>query len=176
MALARLDAYESSKFVRRGYLAARYSRRLELCDYKVALEERGYHVPARWLLGKHQVEGLVDNNADTFVVPNEEASGFAIDDAEDIDDSDFLIAFTEEPRVGGTRGGRHWELGYASGLRRARWPERDPRIFLVGPLEHVFTSLPLYGTNPAHPHALIDARFETFTNFLVALDNGDVAL
>ena len=56
------------------------------------------------------------------------------------------------------------------------WPERDPRIFLVGPLEHVFTSLPLYGANPAHPHALIDARFETFTNFLVALDNGDVAL
>ena len=154
-------------------MAARYSRRVELCGYRTELEERGHSVPARWLLGKHQVEGLVDSNADTFVVPNDEASAFAIDDAEDIDASDFLIAFTEEPRSGGTRGGRHWEAVYASGLRRAGWPIR---IFIVGPLEHVFTSLPLYDTNQGHPHALIDARFETFQQFLDGLDKGYVDL
>ena len=160
-----------------GYLAARYSRRAELCLYRSQLEERGHNIGARWLNGNHQVEGLTAQNADTIVIPNERAVGFAIDDAEDITASDFLIAFTEEPRSGATRGGRHWELGFASGIRHQRWPfSTAPRIHIVGPLEHVFTSLPLFEPPTAHEFALIDGRFPDWDAFLAALDDGKVKL
>lgn len=38
------------------YLAARYSRRLELCGYRAQLAEHGIEVPARWLNGSHQLD------------------------------------------------------------------------------------------------------------------------
>ena len=160
-----------------GYLAARYSRRLELCGYRAQLEERGHIIPARWLLGNHQVEGLTQDNADSYIVPIQQATDFALDDLEDIAQSDFLIAFTEPPRYGVSRGGRHWEFGFACGIRYARWPlNREPKIFLVGPLEHVFTALPIRVPGSHDPDALIDGRFPSWGLFLKALDAGEIDL
>ena len=40
------------------YLAARYSRREELCGYRADLQRLGIEVPARWLNGSHQLERI----------------------------------------------------------------------------------------------------------------------
>lgn len=37
------------------YLAARYSRREELCGYRSQLENDGHTVTGRWLNGSHQI-------------------------------------------------------------------------------------------------------------------------
>ena len=159
------------------YLAGRYSRRLELCAYRDDLERRGHDVPARWLKGNHQVEGLTAENEDSYTLPADLATEYALDDLEDIVQSDALVAFTEAPRVGPTRGGRHWEMGFACGIRYARWPlSYEPQIYLVGPLENVFTALPIRNTRHADPHALLDGRYENWSEFLAALDSGAVTL
>lgn len=37
------------------YLASRYSRRKELCEYRFQLQSIGYAVQSRWLNGDHQI-------------------------------------------------------------------------------------------------------------------------
>lgn len=161
--------------MKQGYLASRYSRREELCGYKDQLEERGYSIPARWLLGEHQVHGLEASKAieDDGPIPADLAVLFASDDVEDIRASDFLIAFTEPPRTGATRGGRHVELGLALERRNlaqvvnasfnAGWVV--PKVFIVGPLENVFCALDE-----------IEGRFSTFDKFIDALDKEYISL
>lgn len=146
------------------YLAARYSRREELCVYKAALEERGHEVPARWLLGEHQVHGVEAARAveGDGPVPAEQAVLFANDDIEDILAADVLVAFTEPPRSGASRGGRHVELGIGLGLRTSGSMSSGPTLLTVGPLENVFHALPT-----------IDGRFNDFTELLDALDAAD---
>lgn len=137
------------------YLAARYSRREELCAYKAALEEAGYQVPARWLLGEHQVHGLEAARAVEAdgPVPVDQAVLFAEDDIEDLLGADVIVSFTEAPRSGATRGGRHVEFGVALGLKRTG--AGGHRIYLVGPIENVFHALPE-----------VDARFDTWEQCL----------
>ncbi|MHB1762642.1 MAG: hypothetical protein ACYCS4_07885 [Acidimicrobiales bacterium] len=137
------------------YLAARYSRREELCRYKTDLEAAGYQVPARWLLGEHQVHGLEAARAVEAdgPVPAEQAVLFAEDDIEDLLGADIIVNFTEAPRSGATRGGRHVELGVALGLKRVGAGRHD--IYVVGPLENVFHALPE-----------IDGRFDTWEQCL----------
>src|ERR1017187_3872520 len=99
------------------YLASQFNRREELCGYRADLEARGHSVPARWLLGEHQVHGV---EAARLVqaggpVPVEEARPFAEDDIEDIEACDVFVAFTAPPPQSG-RGGRHFESGYAWSL------------------------------------------------------------
>ncbi|MCL4413180.1 MAG: hypothetical protein M1522_00285 [Actinobacteria bacterium] len=144
------------------YLAARYSRREELCEYKAALEARGHLVPARWLLGEHQVHGVEAARAVEAggPVPAAQAVLFAEDDVEDLMAADLLVCFTEEPRCEATRGGRHVELGIALGMRRLGV---GPLIVVVGPLENVFCALPE-----------IDGRFDAWAEFLAALDAGRI--
>lgn len=38
------------------YLASRYSRREELCEYRSQLEAMGHTITSRWLNGNHQVD------------------------------------------------------------------------------------------------------------------------
>lgn len=146
------------------YLAARYSRRLELCDYRSDLETRGHEVPARWLMGEHQVHGL---EAAAIVeadgpVPSDQGRLFAQDDMEDLLASDALVAFTEPPRTPlGSRGGRHVEFGVALGLRYLGHSDR--RLYIVGPSENVFYCLDD-----------VDGRFHTWQDFLKRLDAGDL--
>jgi hypothetical protein len=144
------------------YLAGQYNRREELCGYRADLEARGHSVPARWLLGEHQVHGV---EAARLVqaggpVPVEEARPFAEDDIEDIDACDVFVAFTAPPPQSG-RGGRHVESGYAYALRL--WGDRlnsddAPRLVIIGPAENIFHSLPEW------------ERFATWAEFL-----GDLA-
>lgn len=132
------------------YLAARYSRRVELCSYKADLEARGHKVPARWLLGGHQA----GNNMDS----DRQAKRFATEDLEDVLAADVIVSFTEEPRQALSRGGRHVELGVGIGLRRAQ-AVPAPKLIVVGPIENVF-----------HTLDDIDAVFGSWDELLGALD------
>lgn len=124
------------------YLAARYTRRLELCGYREQLTGLGHKVTSRWLNGSHQIDSegrpLGDTGELLFEAGAPEIDHFrwkfAQDDLEDILASETLIAFTEEPRSGHSRGGRHVELGIALGTGK--------RIIVAGPRENVFCWLP----------------------------------
>lgn len=113
------------------YLAARYSRREELCGYRTQLEALGHVVTSRWLNGNHQVDdrGLSVEGAQT------ERVRFATEDRDDVLSAEVLIAFTEAPRSSNSRGGRHVELGIALGTR-------SMAVIVVGPRENVFCCLP----------------------------------
>jgi hypothetical protein len=124
------------------YLAARYTRRLELCGYRAELQALGIDVPARWLNGSHQLDNqgqpLGDAGELLFEIGSPEADRhrqkFAQDDYDDVLAADRLIAFTEQPRSGNSRGGRHVELGIALG--------RGIPTVVIGPRENVFCWLP----------------------------------
>jgi hypothetical protein len=124
------------------YLAARYSRRLELCGYRDWFHVMGYVVTSRWLNGSHQLDDngvpIGDKGEKIFeshdtAVP-EWRRKFATDDRDDVLAADTLVHFTEVPRQTNSRGGRHVEMGIALGARK--------NIIVVGPREHVFTWLP----------------------------------
>src|SRR5690348_13792693 len=106
------------------YLASRYSRRLELCEYRSQLQALGHVIPARWLNGGHQLdnggnpisedgEALVEIGRDFQAA--ELRQKFARDDWEDVTSAELVISFTEAPRSGHSRGGRHVEFGIALG-------------------------------------------------------------
>lgn len=130
--------------MRRVYLAARYSRRLELCEYRAELEQTmGLIVTSRWLNGTHQIdrdgkpigehgENLFENG--TGETADAMRQRFVVEDVSDVYSADTLIAFTEEPRVSNSRGGRHVELGLAIA--------KGLRVFVVGPRENLFCYLP----------------------------------
>ena len=130
------------------YLAARYSRRLELCGYRDQLTARGHVVPARWLDGSHQIGNdgmpLTEEGERRFEEGHPDAdhlrARFACHDLEDVLGCDMLIAFTEPPRSGTSRGGRHVELGIALG--------RDIPVTIIGPRENVFCWLPQVSCYP----------------------------
>ena len=141
------------------YLAARYTRRLELCSYRDQLEARGHKVPARWLTGVHQIGGdgtpIGDNGEQLFEPGHPDADAlrdkFARDDLEDVLAADMLIAFTETPRGQATsqsRGGRHVELGIAIG--------RGISTVIIGPRENLFCWLPQCPAYPDFPSLLAD--------------------
>lgn len=108
------------------YLAARYSRREELCQYREALKSLGHEVTSRWLNGNHQAENdELDKGA--------AAELFASEDLDDVIESQLVISFTETPRTTQSRGGRHVEFGVAIG--------RGIPVWVVGPRENVFHCL-----------------------------------
>lgn len=111
------------------YLAARYSRREELCKYRNVLQAQGHIITSRWLNGGHEITKEGSTQAD-----QESRAQFAQEDWDDLMKADVCISFTEEPRKTATRGGRHVEFGaaYASGIR----------CIVVGHRENVFHCLP----------------------------------
>lgn len=118
------------------YLAARYSRRDELRDYRRELEAAGYPVRARWLDGDHEISGRGDGPD-----ANRDRVRFAMEDWEDVTRATFVIVFTEEPRSTNGRGGRHVEFGIALG--------RGTHCVVIGPLENVFHYLPWISNYPS---------------------------
>lgn len=129
------------------YLAARYSRRLELCGYRDQLTKMGHNVQARWLDGGHQINDAgvpVGEDGILLVRSNEDDSEssrlrakFAQDDFEDVMGANLLIAFTEPPRSTNSRGGRHVEFGIALG--------RGIPVIAIGYRENIFHWLPIVG-------------------------------
>lgn len=128
------------------YLAARYSRREELCEYRERLREMGFLVRARWLDGGHQLadngtpigengEALVEGDAGGCSDESRRLMAkFAKDDLEDVNAADIVISFTEPPRSNASRGGRHVEFGIALA--------RGSRVIVVGYRENIFHWLP----------------------------------
>ena len=126
------------------YLAARYSRRLELCEYRSDLQSRGLTVTSNWLDGPRQraIAGQVLGERDEAVI---EAGGdspesvelrrlCAEQDTKDVMAADTFVTFTELPDAKAGRGGRHVEFGMALAL--------GLRIVVIGPVENVFHALP----------------------------------
>lgn len=111
------------------YLAARYSRRIELCGYRSRLIEMGYEITSRWLDGKHEITKEGSTEAAQLL-----RCKYAIEDWEDLMKADVCISFTEEPRKTTTRGGRHVEFGAALACGKT--------CFVVGFRENVFHCLP----------------------------------
>ena len=124
------------------YLAARYSRREELCGYRGQLEAIGCTVTSRWLNGSHQISnaGIPIGDHGEALVEGDDGSAdsrsamlrqkFADEDYRDVAGCDLLIAFTEAPRSGHSRGGRHVELGLALGMMKEVW--------VIGHQENIF--------------------------------------
>lgn len=141
------------------YLAARYSRREELDGYRQQLVELGHKVPARWLDGEHQAHGIeaariVETDGRIHRDPSV-AEKFAVDDIEDLMAADVVVSFTEPPRSGASRGGRHVEFGVVLGLRKAG---QLRRMYIVGERENVFHALPE-----------VDGVFDTWGEFVAHL-------
>ncbi len=124
------------------YLAARYSRREELCRYREEIRGAGHVVTARWLDGEHQIDDAgkpIGEEGEALVEGDDESAhvrgaalrrSFAREDFGDVMMCDLLIAFTEKPRSILSRGGRHVELGIALGTMK--------RVWIVGPRENLF--------------------------------------
>ena len=124
------------------YLASRYSRRLELCEYRKQLVLLDHTVTSRWLNGEHQISdtGVPIGEHGEKLVEGDDGSTdaraawmrhrFATEDFVDVITANLLIAFTEVPRSGHSRGGRHVELGIALGRMMPVW--------IVGPRENLF--------------------------------------
>jgi nucleoside 2-deoxyribosyltransferase len=111
------------------YLAARYSRRDELCKYRAILESKGHQVTSRWLQGGHEITKEGSTQA-----AQEARTRFAQEDWDDLMQADCCVSFTEEPRKTTTRGGRHVEYGAALA--------KGMRCIVVGFRENVFHCLP----------------------------------
>jgi len=135
------------------YLAARYSRREELCGYREQLRALGHDVQARWLNGEHQLanDGIsIGENGEALVEgvlrsgerisehdqtrAAELRTQFALDDWEDVNAANLVINFTEPPRSKANRGGRHVEYGIALANKA--------RVIVVGHRENIFHWLP----------------------------------
>lgn len=115
----------------RVYLAARYSRRVEVAGYADDLRAAGHEVTSRWVAGVHEhpPDGVAADSV----------AHLALAAAVDVDDlvaADCLVSFTEPDGavVGRGRGGRHVELGMALGLGK--------RVIVAGFRENVFCCLP----------------------------------
>ena len=74
------------------YLAARYSRRLELSRWAEDLRAAGHVVTSRWLDGNYQA-----HPSD----PGGDKERFAVEDLHDLCRAEAVIAFTEQSRSGG---------------------------------------------------------------------------
>lgn len=116
------------------YLAGRYERRLELVDIAKELKSFGHEITSRWLDGSH-------DNAD----PKE----CATIDLDDIDAADAILLISENGANTHSRGGRHFEFGYAYALGKT--------MILFGKEEGVFHYLPevnVISEGPTGPHHL----------------------
>lgn len=126
------------------YIASRYSRRDEMREVARSLKKFNVEVTSRWLYEDKPLDTHMGDDSDEFYVET------ARIDLEDIDSASIVIFFSEDPRIGTPRGGRHVEFGYALA--------RGKRIYVIGPKENVFH----YG------HKRI-SHFETLNHLLGAL-------
>ena len=115
------------------YLAARYSRRLEMGRYAQQLENIGHEITSRWIREDHESKAAYDVETAQLSIPVESGGVFARKDIEDIQAADVVISFTEYPNQPTLRGGRHVEFGMAYAWNK--------HVFLVGPRENVFHTL-----------------------------------
>ena len=110
------------------YLAAMYSQKPLMEKYAKELRDLGFEVTASWLEESHHPHSKMSD------LTNNELVQYAIADLNDIDKSDILVFFSQDPETATVRGGRHVEVGYALAKNKA--------ILVVGPAENIFHYLP----------------------------------
>lgn len=133
------------------YLAARYSRYQEMQGYARALQGLGCVITSRWIQGDHQVSDLELGDLDVGAEASQEKrEQFAWEDVQDLRQASVMINFTEPPRAGPTRGGRHVEFGLAYAYGK--------KILVVGHRENVFHCLPGVSYFPVWEGALDSVR------------------
>jgi hypothetical protein len=111
------------------YLIARFARRAEMREVAQELREMGHTITSSWI-------DIADSIADEEFLawaPHEEITRAAMEDWRDIDNADWVIAFTD-PSGDYPGGARHAEFGLALAAGQ--------RILLVGPREHLFHYAP----------------------------------
>jgi len=118
------------------YLASRYERKNELIPIAHELEELGYTITSRWIYGTHD---------------NISRLACAMEDLSDIDAAEAIILLSghgdlKEPE----RGGRHFELGYASAIGK--------RCFILGERENVFHHIPWMHVYPTLKEIVQDLK------------------
>lgn len=139
------------------YLAARYSRRVEILGYAEELRAAGHEVTSRWLNGSHQISttGAPLGDAGEALVEGDDGgmsekakrlrAGFVQEDVTDMLAASVIVSFTEPPRTVHNRGGRHVEFGFCLGFN---WASRrldnslEYRLIVVGYRENLFHYLP----------------------------------
>lgn len=145
------------------YLAAQYGRREEIKRKSFELIEIGHNVQASWLEGPEQLingeplgrqgEALVEDDSNHSAEAIALRLELACAAYRDVMNADCLIAFTEPPGAGPSRGGRHVEFGMVLG-----W---NCRVIVVGYRENVFYCLPLVEFYESWDDALAELRFES---------------
>lgn len=135
------------------YLASRYSRNAEMRGVRDVIQAIGnFEITSRWIDLHPDVVGDFSESftVDALNTETEKCAPLGRHDLDDIDRADWLISFTGQ----GGKGGRHVEFGYGLAWKK--------RMFIVGPREHVFHTLPQ-----------VEA-FATWHHFVVALSGGDL--
>ena len=106
------------------YIAGRYSRRDEFRFVAKRLRDAGHHVTSGWLYETEPLNSKMGDHSEDFYKET------ARIDLADIDRSEVVLFFSEDPLVGTPRGGRHVEFGYA--ISKFKF------IAVVGPKENIF--------------------------------------
>ncbi len=128
------------------YLASRYSRADEMRGVRDVLTlAYGLTVTSRWIdhHGGKYAASFTSNQLNT---DPDYCGQIALVDWEDLQTADTVISFTGE----GGKGGRHVEFGMAVALGK--------RLFVIGPREHVFHTLPEVSHYPDWSHFLISLQ------------------
>lgn len=110
--------------MKRIYLAARYSRRDDMRIVAMGLERAGFEVTSRWLLEDKPLNTKLGDDSPEFYRQTAEV------DIEDIAKADTIVFFSEDPKIGTPRGGRHVEFGYAYAAGK--------RMVVIGQEENIF--------------------------------------
>jgi len=116
----------------RFYLAASYARRREILKYANELEDVGHRVTSRWLRGRFEHEDLAFDDGDD-AARLRIGQPHALKDVDDVLACERFVLFADNGTAS-ARGGRHFEMGLAFGLRKG--------IHVIGRRENVFHCLP----------------------------------
>lgn len=115
------------------YLGADYARKEEMHKKAAELRSHGHSVTSRWHdMGSPYASANGFGTGGVVVDSNniKAAADCALANIEDICSCDVFIVFTTGEK---SRGGRHWETGYATG--------QGKKIAIVGVREHAFQCL-----------------------------------
>jgi nucleoside 2-deoxyribosyltransferase len=112
------------------YLAGRFDRQAEFCQYREELGRIDIEVVSRWLNEPSNAERVA---AGKEPYTDREWGELASHDLEDVARANLVVAFTESADVGHTSGGRHVETGAALALGKP--------LIVVGSPENIFHRL-----------------------------------
>ncbi len=110
------------------YLAARYLRKKEIKSLVPLLAANNITTTSKWLDETFSETANLDEFTPTF------CRATAYIDLADIEEADTFVFFSEDPKIGTPRGGRHVEFGYALA--------RGKRMIAIGGQENIFHYLP----------------------------------